>query len=64
MCRQAIRRGVWIRPLGDVVILMPPLVASESELKLLADVVIESIEAELPVGVDAKGFLQEVCEDD
>ena len=64
VCRQAIRRGVWIRPLGDVVILMPPLAASESELKLLADVVIESIEAELPVGVDAKGFLQEVCEDD
>jgi adenosylmethionine-8-amino-7-oxononanoate aminotransferase len=44
VCRQAIARGVWIRPLGDVLILMPPMVASESELDLLATVLTESIE--------------------
>ncbi len=51
VCRQAIQRGVWIRPLGDVIILMPPLVASEQELDLLAEVLIESIEAQLPADV-------------
>ncbi len=55
VCQQAIERGVWVRPLSDVVILMPPLVASEQELESLADTVIESIEAVLPIGVAAKG---------
>ena len=55
VCHQAVERGVWVRPLSDVVILMPPLVASETELDLLADTVIESIEAVLPAGVTAKG---------
>jgi adenosylmethionine-8-amino-7-oxononanoate aminotransferase len=55
VCRHAIDRGVWVRPLSDVVILMPPLVSSDQELDRLADVVIESIEAEFPVGVTAKG---------
>ncbi|MFK8112297.1 MAG: adenosylmethionine--8-amino-7-oxononanoate transaminase [Rubripirellula sp.] len=47
VCRDAISRGVWIRPLGDVIILMPPLVASDDELDLLADAVIESITTQL-----------------
>lgn len=55
VCQRAIQRGVWIRPLSDVVILMPPLVASDQELELLADTVIESIEAVMPIGVAAKG---------
>ncbi len=55
VCQQAIERGVWVRPLSDVVILMPPLVASDEELESLADTVIESIEAVLPIGVAAKG---------
>lgn len=49
VCRRAIDQGVWIRPLGDVVILMPPLVATESELQMLAEVVIEAIQSELPI---------------
>ena len=44
---QAIRRarakGVIIRPLGDVIILMPPLSISESELKVLLDVTYDCI---------------------
>ncbi|HEY1372186.1 MAG TPA: adenosylmethionine--8-amino-7-oxononanoate transaminase [Candidatus Binatia bacterium] len=40
---EARRRGVIIRPLGDVVILMPPLTIADDELKTLLDVVYESI---------------------
>jgi adenosylmethionine---8-amino-7-oxononanoate aminotransferase len=29
-------RGVFIRPLGDVVVLMPPLTVTEDELRRLA----------------------------
>ena len=40
---EARKRGVMIRPLGDVVILMPPLAMAESGLQTLLDVVYESI---------------------
>jgi len=40
---EARKRGVIIRPLGDVIILMPPLTISEEELKILLDVTRESI---------------------
>ncbi len=42
---EARKRGVMIRPLGDVIILMPPLTISEEELKNLLDVTRESIKA-------------------
>lgn len=44
ICENATKRGVWIRPLGDVLVLMPPLSINEVELDMLADVVIASIE--------------------
>lgn len=47
VCRRALENGVWVRPLGDVIILMPPLVADNEELDLLADAVIDSIRSEL-----------------
>jgi adenosylmethionine---8-amino-7-oxononanoate aminotransferase len=40
---EARRRGVIIRPLGDVVILMPPLTMADDELKTLLDVVYDSV---------------------
>jgi adenosylmethionine-8-amino-7-oxononanoate aminotransferase len=43
VCRAARRRGVIIRPLGDVVVLMPPLGISDDELDELTTVVDESI---------------------
>jgi adenosylmethionine-8-amino-7-oxononanoate aminotransferase len=43
VCEESTRRGVWIRPLGDVVILMPPLSISSDELDLLIRTVTESI---------------------
>jgi len=38
-------RGVIVRPLGDVVVLMPPLAIAERDLRMLVDVVHESIDA-------------------
>ncbi len=43
VCEASIDRGVWIRPLSDVIIVMPPLVATDEELDQLADVVGDSI---------------------
>lgn len=40
---EARKRGVIIRPLGDVIVLMPPLTITEDELKSLLDVTRESI---------------------
>jgi len=40
---EARRRGVVIRPLGDVIVLMPPLAIEEETLATLVDVVYESI---------------------
>jgi adenosylmethionine-8-amino-7-oxononanoate transaminase len=43
VCKEAIKRGVIIRPLGDVIVLMPPLSISQKDLKKLVDVVEKSI---------------------
>jgi adenosylmethionine-8-amino-7-oxononanoate aminotransferase len=43
VCRAARRRGVIIRPLGDVVVLMPPLGISDDELDELVAVADESV---------------------
>ncbi len=43
VCRRAREYGVWVRPLGDVVILMPPLAIGEDELSELVSVVDRSI---------------------
>jgi adenosylmethionine-8-amino-7-oxononanoate aminotransferase len=42
---EARRRGAVIRPLGDVVVLMPPLAISEGELTRLAAITAEAIDA-------------------
>jgi adenosylmethionine---8-amino-7-oxononanoate aminotransferase len=42
---EAHKRGAIIRPLGDVVVLMPPLSISEGELRTLVDVTADSISA-------------------
>jgi adenosylmethionine-8-amino-7-oxononanoate aminotransferase len=43
VAQEARRRGVIIRPLGDVIVLMPPLSIEEPTLKRLIDVTYESI---------------------
>lgn len=43
VCLEARRHGVLIRPLGDVVVLMPPLSITRSQIDLLTDAVRRSI---------------------
>jgi adenosylmethionine-8-amino-7-oxononanoate aminotransferase len=43
VCAAARRRGVWLRPLGDTVILMPPLALAQPETDLLTSALIEAI---------------------
>jgi len=43
VCRAARRRGVIVRPLGDVVVLMPPLAIGDADLDELLSVTEESI---------------------
>jgi adenosylmethionine-8-amino-7-oxononanoate aminotransferase len=43
VCRAARRRGVFVRPLGDVVVLMPPLGINSSELAELVGAVDASV---------------------
>jgi adenosylmethionine-8-amino-7-oxononanoate aminotransferase len=47
VCRAARARGVIIRPLGDVVVLMPPLGIGDADLAELAGVVVDSVRAVL-----------------
>jgi adenosylmethionine---8-amino-7-oxononanoate aminotransferase len=42
---EARRRGAVIRPLGDVVVLMPPLAIADAELERLVGITAESIDA-------------------
>ncbi len=44
VCRAAQARGVLLRPLGDVVVLMPPLTLADAETELLASTVIAAID--------------------
>jgi adenosylmethionine---8-amino-7-oxononanoate aminotransferase len=57
---EARRRGVIVRPLGDVVVLMPPLSISQQDLRRLVQVVTDSIQAATPLAAhdpDAAGRL-------
>ncbi len=39
VCRAARERGVFLRPLGDVIVLMPPLTVEPAEITCLVDAV-------------------------
>ncbi len=45
--KEARRRGVIVRPLGDVIVLMPPLAISEAEISTLVRVVATSLDVVL-----------------
>jgi adenosylmethionine---8-amino-7-oxononanoate aminotransferase len=42
---EARRRGAIVRPLGDVIVLMPPLAITHEDLTRLVDITVEAIEA-------------------
>ena len=44
MLQRAVRRGVLLRPLGDVVVVMPPLTSTADELDRVVDVLAASID--------------------
>lgn len=43
VCQEARRHGVWVRPLGDVVVLMPPLAMTDDDVDVLVGTVAEAI---------------------
>ena len=43
VCQEARKNGVWVRPLGDVVVLMPPLAIGDEDLRVLVDTVVAAI---------------------
>jgi adenosylmethionine-8-amino-7-oxononanoate aminotransferase len=45
VCEHALARGVWIRPLGNVVVIMPPLAVSIDELDQICEAIEEAIGA-------------------
>ncbi len=49
ICQHALERGVWLRPLGNVVVIMPPLAISLAELDQLCTAVEAGIAAEFPI---------------
>lgn len=38
-CRKILEKGVWLRPLGNVIPIIPPLSISESEIELLCEAI-------------------------
>jgi adenosylmethionine-8-amino-7-oxononanoate aminotransferase len=45
VCRRARQRGVIVRPLGDVVVLMPPLAIEDDDLSELVSTVADCVRA-------------------
>ena len=43
VCSAAVRRGVLLRPLGDVVVLVPPLTVTAAEIERLVEVLREAV---------------------
>ncbi|MGI8407395.1 MAG: adenosylmethionine--8-amino-7-oxononanoate transaminase [Actinomycetota bacterium] len=43
VCAASVERGVLLRPLGDVVVIMPPLTITEDEIELIVDTLAASI---------------------
>ncbi len=37
VCSQVLKKGVWLRPIGNVIPIIPPLSATESEIELLTN---------------------------
>lgn len=49
VCQEARKHGLLIRPLGHIIIIMPPLAITVDELDRLLDIIYTSIQAILPV---------------
>jgi adenosylmethionine---8-amino-7-oxononanoate aminotransferase len=49
LCTMMRSRGLFLRPLGDVLVLMPPLASKPETIRVLAQAVVNSIQEDLPV---------------
>lgn len=57
VCAAAVRAGVLLRPLGDVVVIMPPLTVTEAEIEMIAAALIDALDevaAEPPEAVPGR----------
>ncbi len=45
VCAAAVERGVLLRPLGPVVVLMPPLTITAAEIERIVDVLVAAVDA-------------------
>ena len=61
---EARRRGAIVRPLGDVIVLMPPLAISKADLRRLVDTVVESIRAAFADAYGDPPFIESLPEPD
>ncbi len=43
ICREALKHGLWLRPLGDTLVIMPPLCITKDELNFLGDLLSTAI---------------------
>jgi adenosylmethionine-8-amino-7-oxononanoate aminotransferase len=48
ICKRLLSSGIWLRPLGNVVVIMPPPIISDDDLKRLVRKLKEAILHELP----------------
>ncbi len=55
VCAEAVRRGVVLRPLGDVVVIVPPLDVGRAECDRIVDTLISAIEATDPEAANPGG---------
>jgi adenosylmethionine---8-amino-7-oxononanoate aminotransferase len=53
VCRRALEAGVWVRPLGNVVVLMPPLCVTLEELDTICRAVEQGLERATADWIDA-----------
>jgi len=47
--QEFVRRGIWIRPFGKLVYVMPPYIITEQELKTLLEQMVEVVETMLSI---------------
>jgi len=55
VCQAALSRGVWLRPLGNVLVIMPPLCIHSSELELIVEAVEYGLQRVFPTTYTERG---------
>ena len=53
VCAAAVERGVLLRPLGDVIVLMPMLTSTPDEIERIVSTLAEAIRATVTAPADA-----------